>query len=411
MNPTDDSTAAPKGHLSEQATRRGFATPDFPIAPGRHDPPFAGQHPQSSPSPSTWVWVRFQRNRLAVLALYVLAALVGVALLAEFFAPYSQSRRNLDFIYAPPQLPSFNMSDGFVVPVLKRELDPVTLKSTYRQVSGETVRLGFFVRGEPYKLWGLIPAERRFFGIKNPDSRLTQSESPVQGFYFLGADALGRDVLSRLIFGSRISLSLGLCSMVLVFLLGTILGGISGYLGGGWDSLIQRVIEIVNSFPQLPLWLVLAALFPATWSQIQVFFAISLLLSLLGWTDLARVVRGKILALRSEDYALAARALGVGHTRILFRHLLPGVTSHILASVSLAIPAMILGETALSFLGIGLRPPVVSWGVMLQTCMQLQSMATYPWLLMPVVPVVLTVLAFHFVGDGLRDASDPHATR
>jgi peptide/nickel transport system permease protein len=218
-------------------------------------------------------------------------------------------------------------------------------------------------------------------------------------------------VLSRLIYGARISLSIGLVSIVVTFLLGAVIGGISGYAGGAVDNLIQRVIEIINSFPQLPLWLALAAVLPGDWSPLQTYFAITIVLSLLGWTGLARVVRGKILSLREEDYAVAARLLGASHARVIFRHLLPGFTSHIIVSLSLSVPAMILGETALSFLGLGLRPPVVSWGVMLQETLNMDVVANYPWLLMPVVLIILTVLAFNFFGDGMRDAADPYSSK
>jgi peptide/nickel transport system permease protein len=214
-----------------------------------------------------------------------------------------------------------------------------------------------------------------------------------------------------LIHGARVSLSIGVAAIAVTFLLGVTIGGISGYCGGAVDTLIQRVIEIVNAFPQIPLWLAFGAVLPVEWPPLSTYFAITVVLSLLGWTGLARVVRGKILALREEDYATAARLLGASHARILFRHLLPGFTSHIIVVLTMSVPAMILGETSLSFLGLGLRTPVVSWGVMLQDCLSLQTVANYPWLLMPVVWVVLTVLCFNFLGDGLRDAADPYADK
>lgn len=364
----------------------------------------------STMSQSALIWMRFRRHKLALISLYLLGALYAVAIFAEFFAPYDKDHRDLDYIYCPPQLPKFNFRDGLHVPFLQQQVDPVTLRSYYVTHPDKVVPLGFFVRGEPYRMWGLIPMERRLIGIRdNTSEHWTADTEP--GFYFLGADEFGRDVFSRLIFGSRISLSIGLIAITITFILGIILGGISGYIGGTTDVLIQRLIEIINAFPHLPMWLALAAILPATWSPLQVYFAITVMLSLLGWTGLARVVRGKILSLRDEDYAVAARLLGASHSRILFRHLVPGFTSHIIVTLSLSIPAMILGETALSFLGIGLRPPVVSWGVMLQACMQLQTVANYPWLLMPVVVIILTVLSFNFVGDGLRDAADPYASR
>jgi peptide/nickel transport system permease protein len=230
-------------------------------------------------------------------------------------------------------------------------------------------------------------------------------------WFFLGADEYGRDIFSRIVAGARVSLSVGLIGIAFTFLLGVTLGGISGYVGGRADTLIQRTIEILNAFPHLPLWMALAAVLPSDWSAIQVYFAITILLSLLNWTGLARVVRGKILTLREEDYAVAARLLGASHGRILFRHLMPGFTSHIIVALTLGIPGMILGETSLSFLGLGLRPPVVSWGVILQDCMDVRAITGYPWLLSPVAFIVTTVLCFNFLGDGLRDAADPYSGR
>jgi peptide/nickel transport system permease protein len=298
----------------------------------------------------------------------------------------------------------WSFTDGLHVRSLQRHVDPITLNDYYVE-TGERVRLRLLRRGEPYRLWGLSSSDLHAFG---PASSAGEPGPPV---YLMGADKYGRDILSRAIYGSRISLSIGLISIAVTFLLGVSIGGLSGYVGGKTDEIIQRTIEIINSFPQLPLWLALAAIMPADWPVLQVYFAITIVLSLLGWTGLARVVRGRILSLREEDYAVAARLLGASHSRILFRHLLPGFTSHIIVVLTLSVPAMILGETALSFLGLGLRPPIVSWGVMLQDCLQLQVIANYPWLLLPVPLIVLTVLAFNFLGDGLRDAADPYASR
>jgi peptide/nickel transport system permease protein len=349
----------------------------------------------------------FRRHRLAVASLYFLAVLYTLATFAEFFAPYTRQWRSLAYTYCPPQLPHFSFAHGLHVRGVTRSIDPVTLRKSYVEDAASIVPLGFFVRGESYRFWGLIPWDRHLIGVKNP-SPAADGMPPT--FLFLGADKYGQDTFSRLIYGARISLSIGLVAIVITFVLGVSIGGISGYMGGAMDNVIQRLIEIINSFPQLPLWLALGAVLPSDWSPLAVYFAITLVLSLIGWTGLARVVRGKILSLREEDYAMAARLLGASHVRILFRHLLPGFTSHIIVVLTMSVPSMILGETALSFLGLGLRPPIVSWGVMLQDCMSIQTVANYPWLLMPGVLIVLTVLCFNFVGDGLRDAADPYAS-
>lgn len=368
---------------------------------------------------SQWQLIRrrFARHRLAVFSLAVLGVLYAIALLAEFVAPRAALARNLDHAYCPPQLIYFDFAHGLHVRAMVRTIDPVTFRKTYHEDPAHPIPLTFLARGEPYRLLGLIPGERRLLGIDHPayaawrESQLAPPPDARPSFYFLGADKYGRDLLSRVLFGSRISLSIGLVSIVITLLLGVIIGGVSGYLGGAADNLIQRIIEIVNAFPQLPLWLALAAVMPADWPALRVYFAITVVLSLLNWTGLARVVRGKILSLREEDYAVAARLLGASHARVIFRHLVPGFTSHIIVVLTMGVPTMILGETALSFLGLGLRPPIVSWGVMLQDSMNMQAVSTYPWLLMPVFPIILTVLCFNFLGDGMRDAADPYSSR
>ncbi|PTY02963.1 peptide ABC transporter permease [Verrucomicrobia bacterium LW23] len=350
---------------------------------------------------------RFAKHKLAVISLYVLVALYTMGLFAEFFAPYSSTWKDVNMIFAPPQSIRFSMADGFYTDKLERKIEPITQQNYFIR-TGEKVPLGFFVKGEPYHMWGFIPMETRFFGVADFEKAHAQSGHT---FFLLGADGFGRDLWSRLCYGGRISLSIGLVSIVVTFVLGAIVGGISGYMGGSVDGFIQRFIEVINSLPNLPLWLALANVMPASWGPVQTYFAITVVLSLLNWTGLARVVRGKILSLRDEDYAVAARLLGASDSRILFVHLLPGFSSHIIVSLTMSVPGMILGETALSFLGLGLRPPVVSWGVMLQDCFNLDIVANYPWLLMPVVMIVVTVLAFNFLGDGMRDAADPYASR
>jgi peptide/nickel transport system permease protein len=353
---------------------------------------------------SQWqlIRLRFTRHRMALFSLYVVCALYSMALFAEFFAPTTTDWRSIDHIYCPPQIPKFSLEYGFHVQALQKQKDPITFRRYYTFVPDRVIPLAFFVKGAPYKLWGIFPMERHFFGI--------DGSTEGDAFYLLGADKIGQDVFSRIIYGARVSLSIGVASIIATFILGILFGGVSGYVGGRVDNFIQRSIEIINSFPQIPLWLVLAALVPPDWSPLRTYFAITIVLSLLNWTGLARVVRGKLLSLREEDYAVAARLIGAGHSRIIFRHLVPGFSSHIIVSLTLSVPAMILGETALSFLALGLRPPVVSWGVMLQDCMKFQAIADYPWVLMPVLFIVLTVLAFNFLGDGLRDAADPYSS-
>ncbi len=400
---------------------------------------------------SQWqlIRLRFVRHKLAVVALNVLIALYLLAAFVEFFAPYTPGWSELRHVYAPPQLPRFSFRHGLHVRAVREHKDPVTLQRVYAEDADDVIPLGFFVKGEPYKLWGLFRMDRHFIGVDRQayrppavraapepsaaDSRpatrpvtrpatapATQpttasarpvSRAPVPTFYLLGADKYGRDVLTRILYGARVSLSVGMIGIGVTFVLGLIIGGVSGYLGGGVDNVIQRGIEIINAFPKLPLWLALGAMMPADWSALRVYFGITVVLSLLGWTRLARVVRGKILSLREEDYAVAARLLGAGHGRVLFRHLLPGFTSHIIVAMTLSVPGMILGETSLSFLGLGLRPPVVSWGVMLQDARNIQAVANYPWLLLPAAFIILTVLSFNFLGDGLRDAADPYSAR
>lgn len=343
-------------------------------------------------------WRRFRRHRFAFWSLYTLV-LYTLALLADVVAPYSPDAKHLDFAYAPPQPVRFSWSEGLHVRRLQPQVDPITLRRYYT-IEG-VVRLRLLPRVETYRLWGIVPLERRLWG----------PAEPAAPCFLFGADRYGRDVLSRIIHGSRISLSIGLVSIVLTFVLGSLIGGVSGYVGGRTDSVIQRGIEVINAFPQLPLWLALGAALPPDLSPLQSYFGITLVLALLGWTGLGRVVRGKMLSLREEDFAVAARLLGASHARIIFRHLLPVFASHLIITLTLSVPGMILGETALSFLGLGLKPPIVSWGVMLQDCTNVQVVSFYPWLLLPVGAIVVTVLAFNFLGDGLRDAFDPYATR
>lgn len=397
-----------EGMPAVRTGRDGGAVPHTPGADLPAPPPDA----PGARSHAQLFRLRFGRQRLAVLSLTLLALLYTVALAAEFIAPSDKLERNIACAYAPPQLPRLDLRHGLHVYALRQHIDPVSFRRTYREDPRTVVPLRFFVRGTPVPVLGLFTLERRLLGpdrdaIPPPAADNPEVPSPQATFFLLGADKYGRDIFSRMVHGARVSLSLGAASVAITFLLGLCLGGLSGYCGGLVDTLVQRLIEVVNALPQLPIWLAFAAVMPPDWSPLGTYFAITLVLSLLNWTDLARVVRGRLLALREEQYVMAARLLGAGRTRIIVRHLLPGVTSHAIVAVTMSVPAVILGETALSFLGLGLRAPVVSWGVLLQDCLSLQAVASYPWLLAPVLPIVITVLAFNFLGDGLRDSLDP----
>jgi len=346
------------------------------------------------------------RQKVAMVAGAIILFLYLVGLFAEFLAPSLPARSKPQYTYAPPQGFSFFVEkpDGssefnFHVKGYKVEIDKVALRRTFVVDDSKVVPIGFFVKGAAYKLWGLIPMTTHFIGPINANDPM----------YLLGADRLGRDVLTRLIYGTRISMSIGLVGVAMSLVLGVVLGSISGFYGGWVDTLIQRVIEVVSAMPTIPLWLGLAAAIPLTWSPVNVYFVITIIVSLLGWTSLAREVRGRFLALRSEDFVTAAKLDGSSEARLIFRHILPSLTSHILAVVTLAVPTMIVAETSLSFLGIGLKPPVVSWGVLLQDAQNIRTVATAPWLLIwPSLAVVIAVLSFNFFGDGLRDAADPY---
>ena len=348
----------------------------------------------------TLMWWKFRRHRLAVWSGALLAAVFASIAVSEFLAPYNLHSRHTDFIYAPPQQLRFFHEGAFVGPYVygfDYRLDMTTLQRVYTPNPARVEPLRFFCLGDSYHFWGAV--EMRFHLI-----------CPAEGgtLFLLGTDRLGRDMLSRIIYGTRVSLTVGLFGIAISFLLGVVLGGLSGYWGGWVDGVVQRAIEIVRSFPELPLWMALSAALPVTWSPILVYFGITIILGLFDWTGLARAVRSKLLALREEDFATAAVLMGARPGRVVFRHLLPSFSSHLIASATLSIPGMILGETALSFLGLGLRAPITSWGVLLNEAQNINAVAFYPWLMLPVVPVVAVVLAFNFLGDGLRDAADPY---
>jgi len=354
-----------------------------------------------------WVLIRrrFVRHRLGLAGGIVTLAIHIIALLVEFIAPHDPNAFNTKTTYAPPQKIHFFLAtdDGnkFRPHVFgyKSRLDYDSGRRLFEQDSTKVIPIGLFVRGDSYRWLGLVPLDIHLFGPTDPDDRL----------YIAGADRLGRDVFSRMIYGTRVSMTIGLIGVVVSLVLGILIGGASGYFGGWVDTAVQRVIEFIQSLPTIPLWIGLAAAIPLSTPPLQTYFLITLILSAIGWTGLARVVRGRFLSLKSETFVRAARLDGCSVSRILFRHMVPSFSSHIIAVITLAIPGMILAETALSFLGIGLRPPVVSWGVLLQEAQNIRSISSAPWLFLPGVMVVIAVLALNFFGDGLRDAADPYS--
>ena len=348
------------------------------------------------------MWWKLKRHKLAVASGIILLLLYASVLISEFLAPYNLHSRNIRHIHAPPQSVHLFHEGEFVGPFVygySRSLDLAQLKRVYVEDPGKVYPLRFFCRSDSYRFWGLLETDLHL---------VCPADREGATLFLLGTDRLGRDVLSRIIYGARISLTVGLVGILISFTLGIVIGGLAGYYGGWVDGLSQRIIEVVRSFPELPLWMALSAALPVTWSPVLVFFGITIILGLLDWTGLARAVRSKLLALREEDFCTAAQLMGARPGRIIGRHLLPGFASHLIASATLSIPSMILGETALSYLGLGLRPPVTSWGVLLTEAQNMNVVVLYPWLMLPVVPVVVTVLAFNFLGDGLRDAADPY---
>jgi peptide/nickel transport system permease protein len=353
------------------------------------------------------VWWKFRRHKLAQIAMVTLGILYFIALFAEFVSPYDPQTRYKDYsAMSPTHLHIRDANGSFHLPfvyAVTRARDPVTLRPVYTEDTSARFPIGLFVEGEAYKLWRLIPGTIHLFGVKTP-------EGVFVPMFLLGSDALGHDLLSRIFFGGRISLTVGLVGVFLAFIVGLVVGGVSGYFGGVVDEVSMRIIDVLIAIPLIPLWMSLAAALPQNWPQLRTYFYVTIILSIFGWTTLARTVRGKLLSLREEDYVMAAKLDAESEATIISRYMLPGFTSYIIVSLTLAIPAMILGETALSFLGVGLRPPTISWGVLLQDTQNLQAVAQTPWLLWPCAFVILAVMMYNFLGDGMRDAADPYVT-
>jgi peptide/nickel transport system permease protein len=348
------------------------------------------------------MWWRFRKHKLAVGGTIVLAALYLVAAFADFFAYVDPQESDAQRSLMAPQAIHW-IDDGRLKPyvyALKGTRDPLTFKRVYVPDTSQKIPVTFFGRGEPYDLLGLIPTDRHLIAVEGAKA----SES----LFLMGTDTQGRDLWSRLMYATRTSMTIGLVSVALSLVLGVVLGGFSGYFGGLIDTVVQRIIEILRSIPTIPLWMGLAAAVPNDWSVVQVYFAITIIISLIGWTELARVVRGRFISLKEEDFVMAAELVGCSKSRIIFRHMVPSFISHIIAATTLAIPAIIISETSLSFLGLGLRPPAISWGVLLQDAQNLQALVISPWLLIPSLAVIIAVLAFNFMGDGIRDAADPY---
>ena len=351
---------------------------------------------------SQWrmIWLKFRRHRVAVVSGVVLLLMYAAILVAEVLAPYYLHTRNVDHIYVPPQSVHFLHQGDFIGPFvydLDYRLDMNDLRRVYTENTDRPMPIRFFCHGDKYRFWSLFEGDFHL---------MCQPEGGTM--FLLGSDRLGRDLLSRILYGMRVSLTIGLFGVAVSFVLGMGLGGLAGYYGGWVDASVQRVIEVLRSIPHLPLWLALAAILPVTWSPLLVYFGITIILGLIDWTGLARAVRSRLLSLREEDFCVAAQLMGATPGRIIFRHLMPSFMSHLIASATLAVPSMILGETALSFLGLGIRAPITSWGVLLNEAQNINVVALYPWLMLPIIPVIVVVLAFNFLGDGLRDAADPY---
>ena len=354
---------------------------------------------------SQWqlMWWRFRKHKIAVASAVVVLGFYVAVVGADFLAYSDPNASEAQRWLMPPQ--RIYWFDGWRfsphVYAFKGGRDPQTFKRVYAPTPLRRFPFASSPRASSTSFLGVIPMTRHLIGV---DPGLDAAKT----IFVLGTDVQGRDMWSRLMYATRISLTIGLLGVTVSLVLGVLLGGLSGFYGGVADTVIQRVIEILRSIPTIPLWMGLAAALPREWTVLQVYFAITIIISLLGWTELARVVRGRFLAMREEDFVVSARLVGCSQMRIIFVHMVPSFMSHIIAATTLALPAMIISETALSFLGLGLRPPAISWGVLLQQAQNVQTVAISPWLMLPAVPVIIAVLAFNFLGDGLRDAADPY---
>jgi peptide/nickel transport system permease protein len=344
---------------------------------------------------------KFIQHKLAIIGFFILTFLYLLAIFCEFFSTHDPNERFLKALQCPPTKIHIIDSNGKLTSPfiygISVKVDPITLRATYSEKNDEVYKLKFFARGPEYRMWGLFKMARHILIAEN-----------TQIFFIFGSDDMGRDLYSRIVYGARISLSVGLIGVFISFIIGCIFGSISGFFGGWIDIVMQRVIEFLMSIPTVPVWIALSVALPNEWTPLQIYFVITLILSIVSWTSLARMVRGAIISIREEDYVVAAKLCGADTRMIITRHLLPSFISNLIVSLTLAIPGMIIGETALSFLGLGLRPPVISWGVLLKNAQEIQSFAVTPWRLIPALFIIVAVLSFNFVGDGLRDAADPY---